>query len=514
MASRTIKSIKNGQIAMLYNLANLILGFYSRKVFIDYVGIELLGLNQTAQNLLGFLNLAELGIGSAVAFTLYKPLSLKDNETIVEIVSVQGWLYRKIAYIIVSGAILLSLFFPIIFKNVHLPLWYAYASFGVFLYSSLLTYFVNYRQIVLSANQQEYKIVLNYNGVMLFKTVLQIICLQLLPNPYIAWLILQVIFSTIASVTLNIAIKREFPFLATKASQGRSLMAKYQIITTKIKHTFFHAIGGFVLTQSSSLLIFAFVDLSVVAIYGNYMLITNCIRMIFNSMFSGVTAGIGNLVSENAPNKAMKVFEELYSAKFLIITASLTTFFYFANPFMSIWIGKEYLLQNSSILIICLSLYIILSRTTIDSYIFATGLFQDIWAPIAEATLNIGLSILLGSLYGINGVLGGALASLVIIIYIWKPYFLFKKGLHLSIKPYIKMNIVHLIGFIITLFATKYTYDLFKFPTPIGYIEWGIQAATYFFVFGLILFVYSFLFSSGMRDFTQRILFLIKTNVR
>lgn len=514
MASRTVKSIINGQIALLYNVANLILGFYSRKVFIDYVGIEILGLNQTAQNLLGFLNLAELGIGSAVAFTLYKPLSLNDNKSIIEIISVQGWLYRKIAYIIISGAILLSLFFPIIFKNLHEPLWYAYASFGVFLYSSLLTYFVNYRQIVLSANQQDYKIVLNYNGVVLLKTIIQIICLKILPNPYVIWLILQIVFSTIASITLNIAIRREFPYLMTKATEGRSLMAKYKLITKKIKQTFFHAIGGFVLTQSSSLLIFAFVDLTVVAIYGNYMLITNCIRMIFNSLFSGVTAGIGNLVSENTSEKAMNVFEELFSAKFLITTAFLTTFYNFVNPFMAIWIGEDYILDKSTVLLISISLYIILSRTTVDSFIFAKGLFQDIWAPIAETILNIGLSVLLGYKYGINGVLGGALASLFLIIFIWKPYFLFKKGLQLSIRPYIRMNIVHFMGFTITLASAHHIYNLFLFKMPSGYFEWGVQAAIYFSIYGLIMFLYSMLFSNGMRNFVQRIHYLLKTNVR
>lgn len=170
MASRTQKGIKNSKVAMLYYILSMALGFISRKVFIEHLGADILGLNSTAQNLLGFLNLAELGIGSAIAFTLYKPLAQNDYHTIREIITVQGWLYRKISTIVAIGAIVLMCFFPLIFKSMDLPIWYAYASFGIYLYSSLLTYYTNYKQIILSANQEEYKITYSYKLVLLFQS--------------------------------------------------------------------------------------------------------------------------------------------------------------------------------------------------------------------------------------------------------------------------------------------------------------------------------------------------------
>ena len=115
--SRTIKSIKNAKIALVFYFLNLVLSFISRKVFIDYLGAEILGLNTTVVNLLSFLNLAELGIGSAIAYTLYKPLSTKSTNEINEIVSIQGWLYRVIAYIVIVAACILMCFFPLIFEK-------------------------------------------------------------------------------------------------------------------------------------------------------------------------------------------------------------------------------------------------------------------------------------------------------------------------------------------------------------------------------------------------------------
>ena len=191
--SRTSKSIRNAKIALLFYLANLILQFFSRKIFLDYLGPEVLGLNTTAQNLLGFLNLAELGIGGAISYTLYKPLYQNDIKVINEIVSLQGWLYRRVAYIVVGGACVFMCFFPMIFEKAVLPLWYTYGSFIVLLVASLLSYFVNYPQVILTADQKEYKITLNVQSIKLAKIVLQIVAIRFLSNGYVYWMILELL---------------------------------------------------------------------------------------------------------------------------------------------------------------------------------------------------------------------------------------------------------------------------------------------------------------------------------
>ena len=447
--SRTYNSIRNSFVALSVFAINFFLQFVSRKVFLDHLGTDVLGLNTTATSLLQFLNLAELGVGAAITFTLYKPLAENDYKTINEIVSVQGWLYRNIAVFVIIGSCILMCFFPWIFSKMELPLWYAYASFGVLLFSSLLSYFVNYRQIVLTANQQEYKIQGSYRVALLIKILCQILCLSYFNNGYVWWLVLEAAFAIIASLWLNLVIKKSCPYLNTTVSKGKELNEKFPVIITKIKQFFFHKIASFVLTQTSPLIIYAYTTLALVAIYGNYMIIVHGIISLLNAIFNGMAASVGNLVSENNKDRIIKVFSELFTSRFLIVTTLSFGIFTLANPFIVYWIGAEYQLSKTTLALIVFTFYLNTQRSVVDSFINAYGLFKDVWAPVVEAVLNIGCSILLGYYYGLNGILTGVIVSLVIIVFLWKPYFLFTNALKYPVIWYAKLYAKHIISFAI-----------------------------------------------------------------
>lgn len=507
--SRTKKSLKNGGVALSYYIFNMVLGFISRKVFIDHLGTEILGLNTTAQDILGFLNLAELGVGSAIAFTLYKPLAINDREAINEIVSVQGWLYRKIASFVGVGAIIVMLFFPFIFSKMELPIWYAYASFIVLLYSALLSYFVNYRQILLSANQLDYKITYSYKFVLLLKTLFQIIAIYYFSNGYIWWLVIQVIFATLASVNLNRTIRKEYPYLKNDINNGKYLRKKYSIIIEKVKQLFVHKIAGFTLTQSSSLIIYGYTTLSMVAIYGNYMLIINSINMMFQSIFNGVTAGIGSLVAEGNKRKILSVFEELFSSRFFCVSILCYCLLNLSNPFITIWIGSDYLLPKSTLYVIVGIMYINLTRTTIDAYISAYGLFSDVWAPVLEAIINISLSILLGYYFGITGIVSGVLISLILVVFLWKPYFVFRRAFKMSIIVYIKMYLKHILAFCISYAVATFLISFFSLHVDRDFLNWIIAAIINMAIFGFLLLISLYTLTSGMRDFVNRFIRIV-----
>lgn len=503
--SRTAKSLKNSSVALIFYFVNFVLQFFSRKIFLQYLGTEILGLNTTATNLLQFLNLAELGIGSAVGFSLYRPLYEKDTQTINEIVALQGKLYRKIAYIVISGAAVLMCFFPWIFSKMALPLWYAYASFGVLLFSALLSYFVNYKQIILSADQKGYLILYTYKVSTLTKVLVQILAVSLLPNGYVWWLILEVIFAIVGSCTLNYAVKHTYPFLTACNLSFRELSEKYSIILTKIKQFFFRRISEVVLNQMSPIIIYGFVSMTAVAVYGNYMLIILGLYSLVAALSNGLVAGIGNLVAEGNLDRILTFFEELFSTRFFVSSVMCFGFLTLAQPFISLWIGSEYLLPTSTLYLLVCFAFLMFSRQSVDDYLYAYGIYYDIWAPITEALLNIGCSVLFGYYWGLNGVLIGVIISLLIIPFSWKPYFLFHVNLKRGLKRYIRNYIIHALIAAIVVIACIFLLRLIPINPYAGYGQLLLYGTVSVVSFAILLGLLLYLTGCGLKHFMRRI---------
>lgn len=504
--SRTILSIKNSIVALGFYFINLVLQFYSRQVFFVELGSEVLGLNTTATSLLQFLNLAELGVGSAIGVTLYKPLHDKNYNEVNEIVSLQGWLYKRIAIFILIGSSMLMCFFPLIFGSSDLPLWYAYASYSVLLFSSILGYFVNYKQIVLSASQQDYFVRLSFNATMIIKVVCQTVALQVFENAYIWWLVLEFGFAIIASITLNLMIRKKCPYLETDTKAGASYKNKYPDVLTKVKQMFFHKASRYALTQTSPLIIYAYASLTLVAIYGNYMLIVTGVTALLTAVFDSMNAGVGNLVAEGNQKRIISVFRELFTSRFLLVSTITYCLVILADPFVSLWIGPDYTIDNLSLYLIAIIFFLNTARNVVDSYISAYGLFQDIYAPIIEASVNIGFSILLGYLYGLPGILGGVVISLLLVVFLWKPYFLFSRGLKEPLSLYVKMYLKHLIIYGISFMICYFLSSLFNIDADSSYTMFIFAAIVNFMIIFSIESVLLYLFEQGMKDFISRFL--------
>lgn len=508
--SRTSQSVKNSIVALVYYFVNLIIQFFSRKIFISYLGAEVLGLNTTIVNLLQFLNLAELGIGAAVAYSLYKPIASKNYQEVCDIVSVQGYLYRKIGIFVCLASAVLICFFPLIFAKAQVQTWYSYATFVVLLVAALAGYFFNYRQILFTADQKEYKLTYVIQTFKAVKSILQIFSILYLSDGYVWWLLLEFIFTIFTVLGINYILSREYPWLKTNLKIGKYLCKKYPQIVIKTKQLFFHKIGGFVLSQTSPLIIYAYTSLTIVAIYGNYMLILSGVSALLNAVFNSVNAGVGNLVAEGDEIKIMKVFHELFSTRFLFVSTICFEVYMLTDSFIVLWLGKEYLLDRVSLVLIISILYITTMRTVIDSYIYAFGLFHDIWAPIVEALLNLILSISLGYFWGLHGILCGVVISLLLMVFGWKPYLVFKYGFQRSIWLYVVMYGKHIIAMLVAYFISYYMINLLGFVPSKSIGMFCFSGLIYFVIYFSFLILILYVTFSGMKDFVKRIMSIIK----
>lgn len=508
--SRTAKSMKNAQVSMFYYVVQLILGFWSRKVFLDYLGVDILGLDTTAAKLFGFLNLAELGVGMAVTYFLYKPLNNNNYEEINKIVALQGWIYRRVATAIIIGAIVMMAFFPWIFADIKLPLWYAYATFSVMLFGSMLGYFINYKSIVLNTDQKGYKVFRTTQGFGVFIKILQILLLPVVPNPFIFYISTSIVSSVFGCLWLNYVIRKEYPWLNTKGYKGRQLLKEYPDIMKKTGQLFIHKITSAILFHGSPLIIYAFSSLAVVGSIGNYSAILTKLTAVIGMVFSSMGAAIGSLIASGDNNRILRVFWELYDSRFCIAAIALVCVFFLAHPFMALWIGEQYILGRFLLSLILINTFISITRLTVDHYINGYGLFQDVWAPAVEGCINIGGAIGFGFLWGYRGVLMGSILSQLIIILGWKPYMLFTMGLKVSAKRYFFPVIMRHALLLADILLMAFVFDRVLPKVFANYLEFSVYAIIVFAIVSVIILGEFWLFSQGVRDFGKRIFGIVR----
>ena len=460
MSGRVSKSIKNAEVNLIFYFLTLFLSFFSRKIFLDCLGPEFIGLSGTLSNILGYLNLAELGIASCISFYLYKPLQENDHEKLQEILSIFGYLYQCVGLVIFIIGLILSVFFPWIFGNITLTLSIVYFAFYSVLGSSLIGYFINYRQILLSADQKNYIVAIYTRSASLIKTLLQIYLAYNYKNLYL-WVFVEFLFSLLACIILNWKISKEYPWLHTNKQQGRALLKKYPGILTNTKQIFIHKIKDVILFRSDELFVFMFVSLKMVAYYGNYTLIISRIGQLFSAMLDSINAGIGNLIAEGNKEKIMQVFWEMLTIRHFVAGFLCFSTYHFVEPLISVWLGEQYILDRTITTLLAIYIYISSSRGVVDMYNHAHGLYADTWAAWTELAINVTVTVIAGYSWGIIGILAGKIISTSIIIVLWKPYYLFHSGLHLSYKLYwegcIRNYTASIISFILAHYTIKAT---------------------------------------------------------
>ena len=503
MEGRVSKSIKNAEVNLLFYFLALFLSFFSRKVFLSNLGAEFIGLQGTLGNILGYMNLAEFGIGSCISFFLFKPLQSNNQLEIKEIISVFGYLYRCIGLIILGAGILISLFFPLIFQNSDLPYGIIYFSFFSILGSSLIGYFINYKQIILAADQKGYIVAIYYQSANMIRIALQIWLALRFKNLYL-WVATEFLFSLIGCVIINWKINKEYPWLKTNKKAGKKLIKKYPSILTNTRQIFIHKIKDFILNKSDEIFVFAFVSLKMVAYYGNYTMIVAKAGQIFSSILDSTYAGVGNLVAEGNKHNIMKVFWELMTIRHFVAGFLCFSIYHFIEPFISVWLGPEFILNHTILLLLCIHIYISTSRGVIDMFNHSHGLYADVWSAWTELGINVTVTFIAAFYWGISGILLGKIVSTFLIIVIWKPYYLFHSGLHESVFKYWQGAIRNYGVSIISFIATHHIFSTIPMNNN-GYKDFIIYCLTGGILFLVINITLILIFCKGARDCTRRI---------
>ena len=495
----------NAKINLICYFASFITAFFTRKILLDHLGAEFIGFTGTVGSILSFLNLAELGIGTAIGYVLYKPIADGDKFKINEVISVLGYLYRIIGLAILSLGIIGSLFLPLIFNDTTIPLGVIYFAFYAYLASSMIGYFVNYRAALLSADQRNYIVTGYFQITTTCKVILQMVLAIYFGSFYI-YLAIELIGGIINAIILNWKINQTYPWLNSEIKQGKLIFKKYPEIIKYTKQIFAHKVGGLVQGQLTPFLIYSFVSLPMVALYTNYTILTQKLEGLISGVINSTGAAIGNLIAEGNKERILKVFRELLALRIFVASIAASCIYTFASKFIGVWLGEEYILNGYTVALIAILSGLGIARGVLDQFCYGCGLFADVWAPYAESLIMVIFAVTGGYYWGLPGVLCGPLASIIAIIYIWKPFYLFSRGFKLSVLKYWKLFAINISATVISFWATDFLFGKFiqdHIPTN-NWFELIASGAIYAAIITTITFIAYYTISSGFRDFVLR----------
>lgn len=493
----------NIKVGMLFYVLSLILAFFSRKVFLDCLGAEFIGLTGMLMNIMSFLSVAELGVGTSIVFFLYKPLQESNHEQINTIMSMLAFLYRCIGFIILGCGVIISIFFPWWFGNLGMGLSLVYFAFFSFLASSAAGYIFNYKQLLVAANQKQYLVNAYFQTIAIVQSLVQILLAYYYRNLWL-WVVVGLVFTVIGIVVFNIRIRKLYPWLRINMKEGKQNLKMYPEVLRKTRQIFVQKIKNFILYRSDEILVGTFVSVVQVAFYGNYTIITSKLNFLVNILSDGMNAGVGNLVAEGNDQNTMKVFWELTAVRFLITGIVVFGLLLFLQPFVVCWFGPEYRLSDLIVYLLIFNIFIFLSRGVVENYISAHGLFSDVWAAWTELFLNLAITLSLAPFFGIVGILLGKIISVFFIAMFWKPYFLFTKGMHKRVSVYWKGMMpyysIFVVFSIVVLVVRFYIIEPLVTSLPLLIAYAAITFPCLIILFTLTLFI----FTKGMKYFIAR----------
>lgn len=465
-SSRTRNSIINTFFGIGSQIITVLLAFACRTFFIRLLGAEYLGINGLYTNVLTVLSLADLGFSSVLIYSLYKPIVNNDYEKITSLLHYFKKLYRFVALaVLVIGLTLIPIMQYIIKSS--LPYDKLIIYYGLFLLNSIVSYFAVYKSALMNADQKIYIIKIINTIFVIAQYILQILVLLVVRN-YIAYLVVQISCTIFNNIIISRSANKLYPYLKKKTDIG-FISDEIVVIRNNVKSMFLYKMGTVIMSSTDNILISAILGTVVVGYYSNYSMIVNMVNTFFGIFIAAIFSSVGNLNAQGNQEKSYLFFSKLVLFIHWLAAFCSSCFLLVFNDFVTIWAGKNYVLDLLTVISIIICFYTNCLSSQNWMYRETNGLFKEIkYTLLLAALINIILSITFGNLIGLPGILISTAIARLSTIFWYEPYILYRK---IFIKPFSDYWIKQSKYFFITCLSVLIGYFVtYSFPVSVLFI--------------------------------------------
>lgn len=451
---RTRKSFINVIASVLTNAIILITAFAVQKVLVATKGADYNGINGLFSSVISMMSLADLGIGTAIIYHMYKPVAEKDIGKINTLLH----FYKK-CYICISGVVLLigiivGCFLPLLVGNVDIED-SIYLIYVLFLVDCLCSYFLAYKKSLLYADLMNYIPDTIYFVIYLMQNALQIYVLVAFQN-FILFLVVKTMGKVVSNLCISFYIRKKYPYTKEKKVDPVPQEIKKDVVT-KVRGLLFHKLGKMLVTGSDSIVITGVLGIGTMNLYTNYHLVIGGITALLNRIFETLTNSVGNFLLDSNQERNRDVYYKIDLLNFWCFGCVAAGMYAVLQPLVTLWLGEEFLFDKIVVFVLVINFYLEGMRASINTFKEAAGIFhEDRRIPLIEAIVNLVVSVILAEIMGTTGVfLGTILSTMVVYLYSY-PKYVCKPLFGMTNGQYVGRTMKHLVVLLCVLGVTEW----------------------------------------------------------
>lgn len=455
IGSRKKAAFINLSVSFGSQILIMLLNFISRTFFLRFLSSEYLGINGLFTNILTVLSLAELGIGEAMIFAMYKPMKEGNTEQLSELLNFYRKAYTYIAICVAAAGIVISFFLeylvaevPDIDENFQL-------IFLLYLANTVASYLLTYKRSLLLADQKRYLVVTIQTFFSVAQIVIQILLLWIFRD-FLAYLFVQIACLILGNVAISLYVNKHYASITRNHAVSLPQQEQSKIFSN-IKALSLTRIAGVIGSGTDNLIISKIIGLTTVGLVSNYTLIINAINSLLWSALNGIVNSIGDFNVDSSIERRRTVFDQIYIASYIVFIFVGVCIVALVNPFIQLWLGPDFVLDIAIPFSLVLSIFIGGINFAAYSFRISLGYFKEVqWFYVAYAALNIALSIIAGKVWGAVGVFLATSISRLLTAEIADGYYICKAALNRKPITYYSKDLFSIVTFSLLCLVTTY----------------------------------------------------------